>query len=192
MRHINTHSSLRMVFLTAIFLLLGLSASAQKYSVGVDPVTAAAFGTLNIHGGVAVAKEVSLEAEVRYNPFSYKKKDGSQMQYKQQTYTAGVRWWPWYCYSGWFFGAAAQYQEYNRGGILSPLTEEGDAVGLAVSGGYMLMLSKHVNLEFGIGVWGGHKWYTAYSCPRCGRIVDEGRKWFVAPNDLSVAVVFVF
>ena len=40
--------------------------------------------------------------------------------------------------------------------------------------------------------WGGQKAYTTFACPKCGKIEDSGRKWFVMPNDLIVSLVFIF
>jgi len=54
------------------------------------------------------------------------------------------------------------------------------------------MLSDHFNLEFGAGFWGGYKTYTVYSCPRCGRKIEEGKKWFICPNEAIVSIVYVF
>ena len=108
------------------------------------------------------------------------------------TYSAGVRWWPWYIYSGWWFGLAGQYQEYNRGGIFSSTTEEGDAYGAALSAGYTVMLHEHLNLEIGAAGWAGRTVYTVYDCPRCGRISDSGRKWFALPSELVLSLVWIF
>ena len=114
------------------------------------------------------------------------------MQNKHQTYALGVRYWPWHIYSGWWISCMAQYQEYNRGGIFSPKTEEGDAFGLSAGAGYSLMIHENLNLDFGLAVWGGQKTYVTYACPACGRITDKGGKWFFMPNEIRVAVQYIF
>ena len=76
--------------------------------------------------------------------------------------------------------------------MISQTTEEGDAVGLALSGGYTLMINYFLNIDFSLGFWGGYKWYTQYSCPKCGRIIDDGRKFFLDANDISIALIFIF
>lgn len=86
----------------------------------------------------------------------------------------------------------AQYQEYNRGGILSQKTEEGDAFGLSLGGGYSLMIHENLNLDFGLSLWGGQKTYVTYACPSCGKILDKGSKWFFLPNELRVAIQYIF
>ena len=85
-----------------------------------------------------------------------------------------------------------QYQEYNRGGIISQRTEEGDAYGLSLSGGYSLMLHEHLNLDFGLGLWGGQKTYITYACPSCGKITGKGYKWFLTPNEIRISIAYIF
>jgi hypothetical protein len=114
------------------------------------------------------------------------------MQNRHQTYAAGIRFWPWHIYSGWWISGMAQYQEYNHGGIFSQKTEEGDAYGLSVGAGYSLMLHEHWNFDFGLSLWGGQKSYITYACPSCGRITDKGAKWFFLPNDIRVSIAYIF
>lgn len=56
------------------------------------------------------------------------------------------------------------------------------------------MLSKHWNLDFGLGVWAGRAWYTQYRCPRCGRVLQANEtKWFILPsNATQISIVYVF
>ncbi len=175
-------------------LVLGLSvqqAQAQKFSVSTDMVSWLNLGTINMEASAAVAKEITINAGMKYNPWSFQTKNG-QIQDRQATYNIGVRWWPWHIYSGWWFGGDFQYQEYNRGGILSQQAEEGDAYGAAFSAGYTLMVNKSLNIEFSLGGWLGGTQYTTYACTTCGRIVDVGKKFFVRPNDVSIALMFIF
>jgi hypothetical protein len=78
------------------------------------------------------------------------------------------------------------------GGLVSRETEEGDKVGLVLSAGYTYMISKHFNVEFGIGVWGGRAWYRRFSCPVCGLTVKDGKKWFLFPDDFMISLAYVF
>ncbi len=105
---------------------------------------------------------------------------------------AGIRWWPWHIYSGWWLGARGQWMEYNRGGIFSRSTEEGEAVGAGLSAGYTRMLHRNWNIEFGLGVWGGTTRYTTYACPSCGTVTDGGKKAFILPDDLMVSLIYIF
>ena len=174
-------------------MALSLTVSAQDWSVATNLVDYVSLGTINAEASVATGRHISINASARVNPWTFHKGDPSkQMQNRHQAYCIGVRYWPWHIYSGWWFSGMAQYQEYNRGGIISQKTEEGDAFGVSVAGGYSLMVHEHLNLDFGLSVWGGQKTYITYACPSCGRITDKGSKWFVMPNELRVALQYIF
>ena len=160
----------RMILLAAA-LLIGAAASAQRLSVATNLLDYADFGTLNVEGDVAVARQWTLTAGAKYN---------------------GVRFWPWHVFSGWWIGGKVQYQEYNRGGIRSAVTDEGDRYGAGLSAGFTYMLHPHLNVSLGAGVWGGLQRYTVYSCPVCGITEESGEKTFILPNDLALTLSYVF
>ncbi len=170
-----------------------LDAKAQKASVATDLVGYMNLVTMNMEASLPVARHWSVNAAVRYNPFEFNLgRDKENARNKQQAYAAGVRWWPWNVYSGWWLAGKVQYQEYNSGGILSAKTYEGDRFGTGFSGGYSYMLGKHFNLDFGLGFWGGIDKYVKYSCPVCGVSEDSGSKFFILPSDVMVALSYVF
>ncbi|MBO5499507.1 MAG: DUF3575 domain-containing protein, partial [Bacteroidales bacterium] len=106
---------------------------AQNWSVSTNLVDYASLGTLNIEASAGIARRMTAVASVRVNPWTFHKGDyDRQMQNRHQTYAAGIRYWPWHIYSGWWISGMVQYQEYNRGGIISQRTEEGDAYGLSL------------------------------------------------------------
>ena len=181
------------LIISALAVTSAVPCRAQRWAVGTNAADWLLFGTINAGGSVAVARHVTVNAEARYNPWTFNKGDAStQLQMRQQTYDVGVRWWPWYVYSGWWAGLAVQYSEYNRGGLFRRETEEGDAFGAVLSGGYTMMLHKNLNLEFGASLWGGYTLYTSYACPRCGRVTDSGGKWFLLPSGIIASLVWVF
>lgn len=183
---------MKRVVLCAILVLGCLGAGAQKVSLSTNVLGYVNMLTLNLEGSVAVAQHWSLAASARYNPFHFKKSDGAPISSRQQAYSLGMRYWPWYVYSGWWIGGKVQYQEYNWGGLTSEKTEEGDRFGAGVSAGYTYMLAPHVNLDFGLGLWGGYDKYKRYSCPVCGLTEASGDRFFILPNDVTVALSFVF
>ena len=172
---------------------LCLSASAQQWAVQTNLVDYANFGTLNIEGAVAFDQHWSATAAAKLNPFHFQRK-GEPLSARQQLYAAGVRWWPWHVYSGWWAGSKLQFQEYNRGGLdaVDKTTREGDRYGVGLSGGYSYMINPHLNIDFGLGFWAGWDRYTTYSCPVCGLVMDKGERAFILPNDLLLALVYVF
>lgn len=179
---------------TALITVQGIheECSAQKWSLATNAVDWLNLGTMNIEVSAAVARKVTLNVGARYNPWTYAKDTDHQFQNKKKAFKAGVRYWPWYVYSGWWIECDAQYMEYNRGGIFSRKTEEGDAFGGVLSFGYSLMLTKNWNIEFGAGLWAGSTKYTSYDCPVCGRVTDKGDKFFILPDDLKVSMVLTF
>lgn len=172
-------------------ILVGCTLYGQKFSVNTNLAGYANLGTLNAEVSYGVARKWTVNVGAKYNPFSFEGKNG-EFRNKQQTYAAGMRFWPWHIYSGWWVAAKLQYQEYNSGGIISPQTEEGDKWGMGLTAGYTYMLHPNFNLEFGIGLWGGMKKYAVYSCPTCGLTLDSGTKAFILPNDIVLGVSYVF
>lgn len=187
----------RITFILAVVvvgLLSSFPAHAQKVAVSLNAGDAVCLGTVGAEFNYAVAQNWSLNAGARVNPWTFNKGDAErQSQLRHQTYAVGVRFWPWYVYSGLWFGAKAQYQEYNRGGFNGKMkTEEGDAFGLGLEFGYSWLVTHAFNLNFGLGGWGGHTKYTQYECAYCGRRTEEGDKFFFLPNELIIGLVFVF
>ena len=180
-----------------LFLILALSAAclsagAQRFTVGTNAVDWMSFGTMNIEASAAVSRAISLYVGGGLNPWTFKAGNPEeQLQMRQGTVRAGARWWPWHIYSGWWMGADARYSVYNEGGIIGRETEEGDALGGGLYGGYAIMLSDRWNLDLGAGVWGGGKVYTVYACPVCGVKTDAGTKAFILP-DARIALQLVF
>lgn len=184
---------LKTLLAAAVFVLCSANASAQKFSISTDLLGYARLGTLNLDASYALARRWSLTAGVRYNPFTFRKGDPErQFQYRQQSYAVGMRLWPWHAWSGWWFAGKLRYQEYNKGGIISARTEEGDRFGAGLYAGYTHMLSPHFNLEFGAGLWSGLSAYRQYSCPVCGLTVGSGTKFFLLPDDVMISLVYVF
>lgn len=173
-------------------LLAAPAAYAQKWEISTNALDYINLGTLNIEGGYAVAQHWSVHAGARYNPFSYGSEEKGYFQNKKQSYSVGARYWAWHTWSGIWVAAKAQYMEYNSGGILSGKAEEGDAVGGSLGAGYTYMVTPHFNLDFGVGLWAGAKYYKVYSCPRCGITTEKGSKAFVMPNDILVSLSYVF
>lgn len=183
-------------FICAFALLLAvLTANAQNMSISTNILGYAELGTLNMEASYGFARHWSANVGMKYNPFTFpgwKEEISDQMQLRQRSVALGARFWPWHINSGWWLAGKAQYQEFNHGGIDRPETSEGDRVGGGLSGGYTYMISSHFNFEVGAGFWAGREYYTSYACPKCGEILGSGEKTFVLPNDLTLALIYVF
>ena len=95
---------MKKICLMAAALLVGAVASAQRLSVATNVLDYADFGTLNVEGDVAVARQWTLTAGAKYNPFLFKADTPEPLSARQQLYAAGVRFWPWHVFSGWCLG----------------------------------------------------------------------------------------
>ncbi len=181
----------RLIGVLILCAAFAVTAHGQKFTVSTNMAGYLNFATINAEGSYAVAQHWSLTVGAKYNPFSFGV-GKSRVQNRQQSYSLGARFWPWHTYSGWWVAAKLQYQEYNSGGIVSAKTEEGDRWGAGLTGGYTYMVSRHLNLEFGLGFWGGVKKFANYTCPKCGITLEKGIKGFILPNDVIIAITYVF
>ena len=195
MNHLYCH------IIACVFLFQALSSiaqdmvpgeSASRLAVSTNVTDYVNLLTPNVDIQYAVGRCVTAQAGIKYNNWSFNGGSDREVKNRQQTYYVGARWWPWYSYSGWWLGSALQYQEYDRGGVFSKGSESGNAYGLSLSGGYSVQLARRINLDVGIGVWGGRTSYVSYSCPYCGRKEGEGDRFFVLPNEARMAVQFIF
>ena len=181
------------IILAVILMFWYIHSGGQKVSISTNTLDYVSLGTMNVDVSYAFSRHWSAVAGVRYNPFTFMKGDSQkQFQYRQQSYSVGVRLWPWHIWSGWWFASKIRYQEYNVGGIISPDTREGDRFGIGFYSGYTHMISRHFNIEFGLGLWAGWDYYTRYSCPMCGIRIEEGSGGFLLPDDVMVSLVYVF
>lgn len=180
-----------------VLSVLGFTvANAQnaKFALSTNALDWANYGTANLELGVGIAQHWSLQAGVKYNPWEFTAKDlGIPVRNNQTTAFVGARWWPWYVLSGWWVGAKVQYSDYEKTGLWRPALEDGVKVGAGLSFGYTLMVHKHINIEFGAGVWGGSQVkYDLYCCTKCMELRKSGSRGFIGLDDVSVAVMFVF
>lgn len=176
-----------------LLLMVTERLEAQNVSISTNAVDWANFGTVNVETGVGVAQHISLLVGGHYNPWEFQTGKGYRLHNQQATGYFGVRWWPWYVFSGWWIGAKMQFSSFSRTGIWRPALEEGKSLGAGLSFGYTLMIHKNINIDFGAGFWGGrHLEYSLYECPECMSIRERGARYFIAPDDLSVSISFVF
>ena len=183
----------RTIFVLSFVLLSIFSASAQRVTVGTNLLEWADFVTYNGEIGVALTRHVTVTAGGKFNNTQQSFPENHVIRQNQQmSFYAGLRYWKWYANSGLWYGAKAQYKEFEQSGLWRPALDQGRAAGVGLSVGYTLMLSKHINIEFGAGIWGGSLLeYTLYDCPMCLNVRDRGARLFIAPDELNVSLVFV-
>lgn len=178
---------MKKVLILAAGLLMAALSWAQDFALSTNVLDYANLGTLNVEASYGLGTHWSVAAGVKYNPYTS----------RQQSYALKARWWPWHTYSGWWLSGNVRYQEYNTGGYsllvrLEGETTEGDRYGGGLSGGYSYMISKHLNLDMGVGFWAGYDRFKTYACPRCGRVVGSGSRYFLSPSDVILGISYLF
>lgn len=130
-----------------------------------------ALGAIGLSAQWAPARHWSLEGTFR--PYGLR-----------QSFGLGGRWWPWHVYSGWYVRSAVQVENIRRGGLVPYLADDfsGQAYGLVLDAGYSLLLSRSLNLEVGLGAYGGRRQPNA---------APGAWQWFVGPNAVTLALVWV-
>jgi len=204
------HTLLTILLLAAATLTLAAQESKdsragskrQVYSERKSPVTLSTnlfdwcdFATLNLEVGVPVAKKWSLHAGVKYNPWKFNSSKGNYATtYNQQkSFSLGARFWPWYVNSGWWICGKVQYTDYAITGIWRPALDQGKALGVGFSAGYSLMINKHLNLDFGAGFWTGALLeHNLYRSIERMELRESGRKGFIAINDITIGIQYLF
>lgn len=187
---------LRLYLFISLPLALSLGSirlEAREYALSSNVLGYADMLTLNAEASMSMSRHWSIGAGALYNPFRFKAgKEGRDINRRQRTFYGGARFWPWHVYSGWWFYGKIQYQEYNFGGLFKPETKEGDRYGAGISFGYTYMLTPFLNIEFGAGFWSGMDIYKVYSCQVCGMTEKSGKKIFILPDNILLALSFVF
>ena len=169
--------------------------SAMRYAVSTNLLDWINNGTINADFGISVAQHWSIHAAGRSNPWTFHyTADGERYRDIQYVASLGARWWAWYVYSGWWAGAKVQWANFMGKNILSNKLQDGrNATGLGLQGGYTLMLSKHLNLDFGLGVWGGALFrHEVYDAEAQTTRTYGGTAWFIAPDSISISLMYVF
>lgn len=183
------------LFLLAILLMFaaGNECKAQKVSVSTNLTDWAYLWTINGEIGLSVDQHFSLLAGGRANPWNFEKPNGKDIYNCQSTVYAGVRYWPWYVFSGWWMGAKVQYSSFSNTGLLNDKLTEGKGVGAGLSAGYTFMVNERLNLELGAGFWGGRNFkYAQYDSPVTMSPVTTAPKNFIAVDNITVALMYIF
>lgn len=176
-----------------LFLMLPLTSYGQKWAFSTNILDYANFLTLNGDISYSVHKNWTVCLSGRYNPFVFNSDHSiGQLQNKTVTIAAGTRYWPFFVYSGFYIGTRFRWSVFNTGGILSEITYQGYAAGAGINAGYSLLLTRFMNMEFGIGAWTGWTRYSEYAAPGCGKLLGTESEWFIMPDEVRVSLLFTF
>lgn len=185
------------VLVIVLVLLVGSPqvAKAQKWAVSTNALTWLNLGTINAEGSMGIGEHFTLNAGFTANPWKLTTPTYVQLKNRQYGGYIGAKYWPWHVFSEWWIGAKVQYKNFEQAGLLTSGLMEGAALGAGLSGGYSLMIGKHFNLDFGLGVWGGRLLeYRKYKTEVAdnNRIVEEGPRNFIFMDNIMVSLVYIF
>ena len=183
------------VILLSLLLLaaFGHKSHAPKVSVSTDLVEWGYLWTVNLEANVSVHQHWSILAGGKINPWKFDKKSGEEFYDVQNTAYIGTRYWPWHVFAGWWVGAKAQYSSFQRTGIINQSLKKGQSIGAGLSAGYTFMLNERLNLDLGLGFWGGYRLkYNRFDSPATMVPMNAASKGFIAPDELTVALMYIF
>lgn len=147
-------------------------------SISTNLVSWADLATINIGLEYAFSRHWSADVTTEFNNWKFK---GGSLYDRKRSVTVGFRYWPWYAYSGAWLRPFLGSESNSADGLpIKFLNGTADRIGAGFSAGYSLMVSKHMNLDFGLGFWGGL---------RHGQ--GEGWGGFIAPKDIRISLMFV-
>lgn len=149
-----------------------------RWALSLNLADAALFGTAGASLQWGPSRHLTVENGLRLNALSFR---DDTLYDQRQTFYTGLRWWPWHIYSGFYVRGTAQVEAARRKGIALVTNGAVEAYGAGLSAGYALMLSRHLNLEAGVGCWGG----------RIRTVGATERSWFIAPDGINLSLTFV-
>ena len=149
----------------------------QKWTVSTNAMSWLNLGTINAEGSLKLDRHFTVNAGFVANPWSITTPTHVEIFNHQYGGYVGAKYWPWNAFSEWWVGAKLQYKNFEQVGLHTAEMRRGNAVGAGVSAGYSMMISRHFNLDFGLGLWGG-------------RIIKQ--KNFLQLDNVMVSIVYVF
>ena len=180
--------------LAAATLLIGSCAPAMardgggKWCISTNAPTWLLLGTANAELHLATGNHWSVQASIKYNPFTYAGGTPNQVHIRQLTPSAGVRYWIDSVWQGWWTGAGILISEYS---LALPCREryfDGNLAGVELISGYDFAISDRLSLSLGAGVAAACHRTSYYRGPVCGRLKDRREGIAVFPSDIIVAM----
>lgn len=177
-------------------LFLSLSAFAQHFALKNNFIYDATL-TPNLSMEIAMAKRITLDIGVGYNPFEF----NNNRQFKHWLAQPEMRFWFCEKFNGTFWGIHAHGGEYNISNLKIPfdifpnLTEnryEGYFYGGGISIGHQWVLGKHWNLEASIGGGYARIHYDKYPCGECGPKTDSGIHNYFGVTRATFSIIYIF
>lgn len=193
---------MKLKFLIPLFLGLLISVGAKAQDVAIKTnLLYDATATVNLGVEVGVAPKWTLDLSGNLNAWNI----NEDKRWKHWLVQPEARYW--FCdrFSRHFLGIHALGGQYNIGGLqnnikflgtdfskLSNNRFQGWGVGAGVAYGYAMILGKHWNLEFEVGVGYIYSAYDIFECTGCGRRVGQDNNHYVGLTKAAINLVYLF
>lgn len=193
-----------LAFLLLLFALATttrLDLQAQEVAVKTNLLYDAT-ATINAGVEVAIAPRWTLDVSGNFNGWN----QSHQRRWKHWLVQPEARYW--FCdpFAGHFLGVHLHGGQYNVGGLdnhlsflgtdfsgLGDYRYQGWFVGAGVTYGYSVILGRHWNMEFEIGVGYAYTRYDQFRCVGCGRKVREDQDHhYFGPTKAAINLIYVF
>ena len=189
--------NIKYIKLSVVVLLMFFAQimQAKPWAVSTNILTWANLGTINAEALYSVHKNITLNAGFTYNGWEIYSPTQVQMVNKQYGGYLGLRYWPWHTYSGTWIGIKGQYKNFEQVGIFRPNYIQGEGVGAGLSAGYSFMITPKLNIDAGLGIWGGRMLeYNKYKdkFPVKSQLIETGPKNFIALDNIMISIVYIF
>ena len=193
---------IKIISLTALLLLCGWGAQAQKIAVKTNLFYAGSTLTPNIGLELGMGGHMSLDFVGGYNPWNLNGTEENNKKKVHWLFQPELRYWTCERFNGHFFGIHALFSQYNVGQHkLNDLLQEkifeeayryeGFAYGGGISYGYHLMVGKRFGLEFNIGFGAAYLQHDKYSCKKCSDSMGQEKYPYVGLTKAGITLVFL-
>lgn len=193
---------MRLKFLIPLLLGLLISVGAKAQDVAIKTnILYDATATVNLGVEVGLAPKWTLDLSGNLNAWNVNRDE----RWKHWLVQPEARYW--FCdrFSRHFLGFHLLGGQYNIGGLknslnflgtdFSQLTDkrfQGWGVGAGVAYGYAMILGKHWNLEFELGVGYIYSGYDIFECAGCGRRVGQDNHHYFGVTKAAINLVYLF
>lgn len=192
-----------LIFPLILLLITTANLNLQAQDVAVKTnLLYDATATINAGVEVAIAPRWTLDISGNFNGWN----QSHQRRWKHWLVQPEARYW--FCdpFAGHFLGMHLHGGQYNVGGLdnsisflgtdfsgLSDYRYQGWFLGAGVAYGYSVILGRHWNMEFEIGIGYSYTRYDQFNCVGCGRKIKEDQDHhYFGPTKAAINLIYVF
>ena len=177
-----------LVFLVSA--LTSFSAVAQDFALKTN-ILYDATSTINVGCEIGIAPKWTMDVSGNYNAWDMSR----DRMWRHAFIQPEARYWLCDRFSGHFIAAHLHSGIYNISNIeqLKGYRLQGWFAGAGVGYGYALILNRHWNMEFELGVGYAYTCSDKFECQQCGSMIYDDRPYhYVGPTKAAISFVYLF